>query len=262
MKRKAILIESSKVAGATELPGAVVDIENWRNFLKSDWGGAWRDSEIISLSQPGSSDVEAALNVDSDCYCFVAFSGHGSNGAVLLNEYWSNGFAISKLKPRSSRGTLIVDACRGVQDAEDYFRKAQALENMSIANTVVYKALMGRSVIFASSADLSERVQLMKRAGIVVDYRQRWDEALDASSNGIVEMLACAKGQAAGENPSAGGYYTSLLLQSADLWRHKTTSAKIHTTKEAHDYAASQLPDQQTPEYSPWWLAFPFAVKV
>ena len=77
---------------------------------------------------------------------------------------------------------------------------------------------------------------------------------------GVVEMLACAKGQAADEDPSAGGYYTSLLMQSAELWDQRTIQPSTHSTKDAHDYAAAKLPSQQTPEYSPSWIDFPFAV--
>src|SRR2546423_6424093 len=108
MKRKAILIESSNVKGHTDLPGARVDIENWKNFLKSDLGGVWEDSEIVSLSKPYSADVERELKVDYDCYCFVAFSGHGNEGSVLLNEQWDKGFPIASLNPKSSQGTLVV----------------------------------------------------------------------------------------------------------------------------------------------------------
>ena len=74
-------------------------------------------------------------------------------------------------------------------------------------------------------------------------------------------MLACSKGEAASENPSAGGYYTSLLLQSAQVWEGHEISPATHSTKDAHDYAARKLPSQQNPEYSPSWLVFPFAVK-
>lgn len=88
-----------------------------------------------------------------------------------------------------------------------------------------------------------------------------WIAALKNSSNGIVEMLSCAKGQGAGEDPMSGGYYTSLLLESAEAWNNRWTVAKTHSTKEAHDYAASKLPSQQTPQYSPSALSFPFAAK-
>ena len=101
----------------------------------------------------------------------------------------------------------------------------------------------------------------MNRLQRTATHRSRWDTALVASLRGVVEMLACAKGQTSGEDPSAGGYYTSLLLQSAERWDQRTTQGSTHTTKDAHDYAVTMLPPQQTPEYSPSWLEFPFAVK-
>ena len=259
MKRKAILIEASNVTGLNDLPGARVDVANWKNFLTSDLGGAWEDSEIITLKKPDSSTVTQYLNVDADCYCFVAFSGHGSDGSVVLNDYWVNsGYPIASLKPKGNKGTLIIDSCRGQAEAMRYSFIKAAFANEA-GHAVALNAHRGRSVQFASAKELSERL-LLNRAGMVIKPRQKWEEAVKNSSVGTVEMLACSRGQAAGEDPQAGGYYTSLLMQSADLWQISGTTATIYSTKEAHDYAASKLPSQQTPEYKPLSLAFPFAV--
>lgn len=259
MKRKAILIEASNVIGHTDLPGARVDIANWNDFLKSNLGGVWESSEIVILRKPSSGDVEQHLKVDSDCYCFVAFSGHGSEGSVLLNEHWSDkGFPINGMKPKSSQGTLIVDSCRGFAEAARYSEITKvALANAS-GRAVALNASMGRSVEFAEANEISERL-ILNRAGLISRHRQYWEDALKKSPNGVVEMLACSKGQAAAESPTSGGYYTSLLLQSADLWQ-RIMAERIHTTKNAHDYAVGKLPVQQTPEYRPSHLAFPFAV--
>ena len=89
---------------------------------------------------------------------------------------------------------------------------------------------MGRDVIFATASELSERL-IRNRAGLIIKPRQKWDESLDNSSSGTVQMLACAKGQAADEDPNAGGYYTSLLMQSADLWLISGAHDTTHTTK-------------------------------
>ncbi len=257
MKRKAILIEASDVQGHTDLPGARVDIENWTNFLKSDLGGTWESSEIVCLRKPISTDVANHLNVDSDCYCFVAFSGHGCDGSVLLNEHWTAGFPVTDLMPKTKKGVLIVDSCRGWADAERYSFTKQALTNEASRGVAVH-ARRGQPVVFAIANEISEHMML-NRAGDITSHRKNWESALSSASNGVVEMLACSKGQAAGENPTAGGYYTSLLLQSADLWQ-LSPLGKVHTTKNAHDYASSKLPSQQTPEYRPAHLAFPFAV--
>lgn len=259
MKRKAILIESSNVAGEKDLPGARVDIDNWQTFLKSDLGGRWNESEILVLRKPYSSDVTSALTENKDAYCFVAFSGHGCNGSVVLNDH-NKICPIIILKPKSEKGTLILDSCRGAHDAEraifnrSYISSNASLDE-SVNETVFANAIQGKMAVLSSRGEI-------KKMASVSDHVVNWAAALKASPSGIVEMLSCSKGQAAGENPRSGGHYTTLLMYSAKQWEARYTGDKIHTTKSAHDFAVTILPSQQTPEYSPSWLEFPFAVKV
>ena len=258
MTRKALLIEASNVKNQTDLPGARLDIENWTTFLKTDLGGAWLESEIVTLHKPLASSVENELKLSKDCYCFVAFSGHGCNGSVVLNDYDS--FPAASLKPKTDRGTLILDTCRGVSDPVALLANLKvAMANECIAKAVILEAMQGRATVLASQAD---PVVIFNRMLKGTGPRPYWDKAVQDASAGVVQMLACSKGEAAGETPSAGGYYTSLLLQSAQIWDTRSTAPATHSTKDAHDYAARKLPSQQTPEYSPSWLAFPFAVKV
>jgi hypothetical protein len=259
MKRKAVLIESSKVRGQNELPGARVDIQNWENFLLSDLGGAWKKSEIVILRHPYSTDVTREVDVSKDTYCFVAFSGHGSDGSVVLNDHNSS-FATAQFRPKGGLGTVVVDACRGIEEARPYVR-AKSMVNELFEGPVLLNSRRGRETNFALANEMSaDRLETLGYRPS--QQRKYFDGALDKVSVGIVEMLACAKGQGAGEDPSAGGYYTSLLLQSAELWHAKYTQEKIHTTKNAHEHASSVLLQaQQAPEYTPAWLEFPFAVK-
>jgi hypothetical protein len=253
MKRKAILIESSDVAGETKIPGALVDINNWATFLKSDLGGAWLPSEITILHKPFSGDVTRHLEVERDCYCFVAFSGHGANGSVALNDTFTC-LPIDRLRPTSKRGTLVVDACRGVigETRNFAFGSKMALMNEALERSVVINARQGRSTDFTRLNSLNATPR----------HRSAWGLSLMSSLDGTVEMLACSEGQDALEDPSSGGYYTSLLLQSAEEWKQRNNTDPIHSTRSAHDYAASLLPPQQKPEYRPDWLSFPFAVDV
>jgi hypothetical protein len=260
MKRKAVLIEASNARGQNEIPGAKVDVENWRRFLMSECGGVWYDSEIVILSKPTPTQVSAALAVDSDTYLFVAFSGHGCDGSVVLND-WNDDFGIDQLRPRSSRGTLIVDACRGTSEAKRYAFANVAATNTVMAraiqeSTVLLNASMGRATEFRSAA-------ILNRATTVSAPTERfyWDVLTTQRSSGVVDMLACTRGQGAGEDPKAGGYYTSLLLESADAWRKAGSDTGWHSTKAARDYAYRNLPPQQTPEYSPKELEFVFAVR-
>jgi hypothetical protein len=72
------------------------------------------------------------------------------------------------------------------------------------------ESITERELNTGSSSELSKRLTLLQ-AGVVSKYREKWEEYIKNNSNGIVEMVACSKGEAAGEDPSAGGYYTSLL---------------------------------------------------
>lgn len=253
MSRIAIIIESSNVIGETDLPGARVDQQNWFNFLTSELGGSWNESDIILLNKPFSRDVEMLLDKNKNKYCFVAFSGHGEEGHIALNDHY-NRCPVTKLKPQGDKGTLIIDSCRGIDTS--------GVRNFSSAKLLyLAEASQGRQVI-ANSA----RGQVTKFASLWENKRLNhitaWLLALHQSGKGVVEMQACSTGESAGEDPNAGGYYTSLLLQSADLWDKAGGIGSIHTTKAAHEHAAAHLPPQQNPEYSPTNLAYPFAVSV
>lgn len=252
MHRKAILIESSNVSGETDLPGARVDIQNWDSFLRSDLGGVWKS--ITTLHKPTVKVLQEALAVSPDCYCVVAFSGHGCDGKVALNDAEKN-VPTSELMPKGAQGTLVLDSCRGLEEAQLYsFSGTEALRAKAALNeSVMVNARRGRTTAFGS-------VQLEK-SGEVSSHKVNWWHALGQSPKGIIKMLSCAKGEGAGEDPKSGGYYTSLLMQSAYLWNKHTSQERVHTTKNAHDYAVAVIPPQQTPEYTPSWIAFPFAVK-
>jgi hypothetical protein len=217
-------------------------------------GGAWSDSEIITLSKPYSSDVEECLEEHRDKYCFVTFSGHGCDGSVALNDHYKS-FSVAELKPRGQQGTLIVDSCRGVEAAVQY--------NFSAKQNLIEGAGSGRAVVANSRhGDLTKFAAEASTTSTKSNHSVRWRRALLDCGEGIVQMLACSKGEGAGEDPRAGGFYTSLLLQSADLWEAAGGMGDVHSTRAAHDHAARKMPPQQNPEYSPEGLAFPFAVSV
>lgn len=263
MKRKAILIESSDVKGQKDLPGARVDIDNWTLFLKSENGGAWKQSEIAILRKPFSNEVKALLDANKDSYCFVAFSGHGSNGAVVLNDHIDS-FAVENLMPQGERGVLIVDSCRGFSGARQY--------NFSTGGRLVHGKMgsfanESRERILASNAQSTETFELLEnRTANVRHYYASsafitWTEALKNSNRGVLKMYSCSAGQAAGEDPESGGYYTSLLLEGAEVWVKAQYYSAVYSTKQAHRYAAERLPSQQVPEYTPLTIEFPFAAK-
>lgn len=246
--------------GQSEIPGAKIDVENWRRFLRSELGGAWSDSEIHTLSEPRGIEVASALVATPDTYLLVAFSGHGCDGSVVLNEAEQD-FPVSNLRPRTSKGTLVVDACRGTAEAQ-----RMAFGTIATANVQLQRA-QNESVVLRNAqagraTEFRDRLMLERTTAVSVPIeRTYWDNIAGNCSPGIVEMLACSKGQAAGESPALGGFYTLLLLEAADVWGRIQASTGFQSTKDAHAYAAKKMPPQQTPEYLPPHLAFPFAVK-
>jgi len=228
---------------------------NWKSFLESDLGGGWLATDIEIYRKPSRAQITAALPSDADCYCFIAFSGHGFEGHIVLNEQ-DEAFPISSLKPKVEKSTIIIDSCRGVGDG------SERSKNKIIAEASGSVILANSARGLASEFDHRKIADAMMLRNVArISATANWYTALAKSNKGVVEMLACSKGEAAGEDARAGGYYTSLLLQSADIWNTKSTTTKIHTTKDAHDYAAPLLPPQQKPEYRPTWLSFPFASK-
>jgi len=258
MNRKAILIDASDVIGQTDLPGARVDIENWIRFLKSPLGGAWDDADVVRLHKPMSTDVTTLLETFSNRYCLVAFSGHGSNNSVVLNDYNSS-CPISILKPRGSKGTMIIDSCRGFEEAVSYGSLSGKSASVLAARSdrmVIANSREGRTTDFSA---IRNRTMPMTES---LQSAKGFLDALEASPSAIVSMLACAAGQAAGENPKSGGFYTSAILGGAYDFHGRSGTRPIFTTREAHDFAAALMPPQQNPEYSPKDRAFPFAIKV
>ena len=123
-------------------------------------------------------------------------------------------------------------------------------------------AVQAREAKSLEQSPSARALVILNRLARTSNHRSRWDTALQSTLKGTVEMLACAKGEDSNEHPFSGGFYTSLLMQSAERWDQRSTQPGIHSTKEAHDYAAAKIPPQQTPEYSPYSLAFPFAVRL
>lgn len=253
MKRTAIIIESSEVSGENPLPGAKLDATNWKQYLLSDLGGAWSSVEIHVLSHPAQSTVEQLISTASDGYTFVAFSGHGEEGSVALNDYQKS-CTISKLKPKSSQGTLILDTCRGINEARSLNFTSNVRKEASYTDIANAGQLLSMNENFSPRSRASE---------VLLSPNALWFAYLQKAAAGIVEMKSCAKNESAGENPNAGGYYTQLLLGSSSQWHQSAERITQHTTKNAHDYAANLLKGRkQHPEYTPSFLEFPFAVKV
>ena len=119
MKRRALLIGNTG-----GLPGVVVDLENYENFLLSDTGGAWDSSEIEIFENSSYKDLRIRIDELKDGkkehldYCFIAYCGHGAQiGQQVVLEINPKGEKIfaDDLKAIASRQVNIFDCCRVIQ---------------------------------------------------------------------------------------------------------------------------------------------------
>ena len=263
IKRVAIIIESSTVKGQKDLPGARLDAANWRSFLTSDIGGAWNDNEIILRPKPSAGYVKTLLDACKDSYVFLAFSGHGCEeydsykrkfvSKICLNDNEQE-VDIDTISPKRL-GTAIFDCCRGIENAQGRIKVA----NESFA--------AGRGVAFGIGMDSANQIALNTRRGEQEKVSNIFLNQIESmNTHDSVRMYSCGKGESAGEDANAGGYYTTLLIQGSRIWADAQRESRyyaVYTTKQAHDFvceAMKEVNPQQHPEYTPVWQSYPFAI--
>jgi hypothetical protein len=243
MKRKALLIESSRLTGQPDLPGARIDIRNWRSFLRSDVGGAWNDDEIISLNNPSWPALQGQLILQSSTdYVFITFSGHGEHirekdideSKIYLTE--NDKVLVRQINPGNPRCTFIIDACRGLVTPE----------------------ALPVAIAMSISKAVSDRQA----------YRDLFDAAIEQAEKGIIRVFSCSIDEAAGESAISGGYYTTALMDCCTDWHRSHDSGKryYYPINSAHDCASSRTTErnkQQHPQYNGGRRNkhFPLAVK-
>ena len=195
MRRAAILIGSP--GNNPFLPGTLADVQRYRDFLLSPYGGAWRDSEITSFESPCWFEVEAALAEASGAdYVFLSFSGHGqhnsldlSTGTVVQLNECEPPVPVHLLNPRGPSHTLVVDACREL--APWLFEKVGGLAGL-----------------------IEEKVA--KRAPSLEACRRLFDQRCTLAGVGRVVMYSCQVRQTAGEpDDGSGGYFSRFLVDDA-----------------------------------------------
>lgn len=230
--RAAILIEASNLAGEQDLPGARVDIDNWRAHLTSNWGGAWSPSEINVLSKPSlvALKLRLAFCADKD-YVFITFSGHGDHlqakdiddTRLYIND--KDVIYVRELNPGNSRCTIVADCCRKIVSPEPILE----------GKTVLGKALGGVP---------SSRQK----------YRELFETEIMKCEKGAIELYSCDLDEAAGESSRSGGYYSRFIAACCEEWHSRVSDGakSVYRINEAHECAAEKTNDrarQQHPQY-------------
>jgi len=247
MRRTAILIEAANVKGCKYIPGAEADVRNYQRYLKTSTGGAWFESEILTLTKPSSTTllttIERAQSVSD--YLFISFSGHGymkkpPYGSFIapsekeltilcLND--DEQVPLSIINPRI-RNFVIADSCRGYE--EEILEKAYKAES--------------RALNFAE--------------GIA---RQVFDHAVLSAEIGQAVAYSCGINESAGEDKNRGGYFSAAMMECGLAFATYGTQRAI-SVEEVFRCAFQKVKAQaatQNPEYTPGRRIahFPFAVR-
>lgn len=267
MSRYAIIIESSNVAGKTDLPGARKDFFKWKAFLQSNLGGAWNESEICEFHKPRRSEIVVELREHAGDYVFLAFSGHGreithTDGTVsiqvLLNE--SDKYVdINDIRPHHG-GTAIFDSCRWNPDGDVKI----AIANESLHMGAACDSMEGVALNSSQFAKKADAYHNGSRGAFLAALPYA------VKNMSAVLMLSCGEGEEAEEDKDKGGYYTTLLIEGAKEWASKAqilgpVPYTVFTTLDAHKHACLELKrlnSKQHPDYRPDYQQYPFAVKV
>lgn len=190
--RKAIIIGNTTGYNApTFLGGVDKDVVNYKNYLKSDIGGEWNDSEITVLYNRNKREIIKAI---ADCYgdySFVVFSGHGFFYTPNEQTYIcvkDNYISEIELNTYLNKQSLILDCCR---------EKTVIMENLS--------GLIGDTFSKGGTVRPPRRR--------VINARRKFDDALTISTPGSFVGYSCLVDETSGDNPTAGGVFSSALIR-------------------------------------------------
>lgn len=204
MKKRILLIGNS-----TGLPGVKVDINNYKAFFMSDYGGAWNEDEIEVLMNP---DIDflhyeiLRLRISKLEYLIVVYSGHGGWNRDTFLEINEKEQTISetRLSGIARKQITILDCCR----ARFTFEKSAQLEfsTRSVSSELIrrkYESFIGQAI--------DQQVKL---------YACQIDEtAMDTSEGGVysVNFLKSARNLNGIESKTVGRCHQEALQRIKTL---------------------------------------------
>ncbi len=169
MKKRALIIGN---AGNEDefLLGVSKDVNNYKNFLLSDLGGNWYESEIsISLDET-KKEVEAKIRQvknEENEFTFIVFTGHGSYSRLKeCRKLYINDDYIyeSDLLYSSNKQITIIDTCAGIENdllleaSMESYTADSISKNASIDNRIIYEkdirqCLQQQNILYACDID-------------------------------------------------------------------------------------------------------------
>ncbi len=224
MKRRALLI-GCPGKGNGFLPGVKKDIENYKEYLKSNNGGKWYDDEIISLYDSSISSIESSLRkikMESPDVVICVFSGHGSYSSLrdCRKLYIDNENYIyeNELLNLSLKQITIIDTCAGIE----------------------HEPIFDSAIIFS----------LEERANNLINYRKKYEDEVTKCGYQSIKLYACDVNEYSSDT-SKGGLYSYNLIKWA-----KNNKANTLSALQVHESAAAIVSNKtkynnpsQNPQY-------------
>lgn len=200
MKRCLILIGNEGERNSNSfLPGVSQDINRYNAFFRSDFGGAWENSEIenrnFGWTAAGLRHTLCLRKLDRLDYALLVFAGHGyaeRNGEVYFELSPGHEISLSDIKSLLSeqKMLMIADSCQGYLDAE------------------FSKPLTESIRVFSEGGRIHDSRNTMRDRYNLHIERMHGREKAFASA---VSLGECAK------DTSIGGLYSRNLLDLAEL---------------------------------------------
>jgi len=201
------------------LEGIVNDSENWRNYLSSNLGGAWEESEneILFVNDPTPEDfknLHVFVKNNNYDFVFLAFSGHGGyDKTTERNAYFIN----NKIIPENyflfetDKQLTIFDACR-----------------------IPEENIFGLECFSEEDVDLIKSFSRLREKEVRALCKKKYNDAILKLPPMEERLYSCSIGETAGDIYN-GGLFTLQLMDAVKIISYSQKG--IITTSQAFTLA-------------------------
>lgn len=210
------------------LPGTKVDLQNYSRYLKSSAGGKWDTNEFEYLVNPTGNQIKQKVQSIYSHYSFVVFSGHGG-----INRY-NNRFYIDAidgsldaiyLKTNADKQLVIFDTCRSyyfedISDSNYSNFEGKILEGSPLVANIGKESFLNKGIRMQLYSKNLEKFH----AKLVLNSKKLFDDYISICDTGIIQLYSSSIGQASGDDPKKGGYYSSSLIIGGYKWNHQNAN--------------------------------------
>ena len=205
MKRHALLVgyTASDTDSEETLDGVLLDLENYKNYLKSLKGGAWYDNEITILNNTTKLNLDLQISIlkakDID-FVFSVFTGHGGFDKnhqcrrFLINK--DETYLEKNILGISKKQIFIYDSCSNIIK--------ESIQNKRVINSLLETA-----------SDYRRKLA-----------RDKYEEYCNSCEPQRVRLYASKVGYSAEDKN--GGIYTNALIETLNNSNGYMSIVKAH----------------------------------